>query len=467
MPLEQLQALLVADDRAVLRKLARLLESRGCRVVVAAQFSRAESLLGSVRPDLLIVDSEIGDQPLRKLCERATIDLEAGPAPVVMALVPRSDHARVTAALSAGADDVLQKPLVPGEVMARIRAAARLREQLWRRQAQLGECETLGCLPAPAWRALVAEVARQRTGCGACALVHIDHFEHYAASHGRLRIAHLYLAIADQLQAAGGEGVVWGELEERTLAALLTSSDEVAALSWAERLRAALANHGFTIEGVPFTATVSIGVAGLDHSERVAEEHALGAMNLARLSGGDCVVSAQQWQNELRRQSDEPAWIDSANAWDIMIPHPVALYPDDTAEQAMLLFAQTQLAHIPVVDATGQLLGLLSARSLDHGSRKTNPHVSDSIRFVRAAMTAAPVRFDEETPVREIQSAFAADEASVAVVTRHGRPLGLIYRDSLTAVSKRIVRSAFAARAPFSLDSSYLTTPDPCVAEEV
>src|SRR5262245_24953854 len=129
---ESLHALAFSTDRLLLRRLTALLESLGCRVDQLAHADRALSLLGTAGPDFVIVDGDLPKEKLQAICRNALDELD-GPPPTVLALVDRDDAARVAAALAAGADDVLRKPLVPGEVFARIRAAARLREQQWRR----------------------------------------------------------------------------------------------------------------------------------------------------------------------------------------------------------------------------------------------------------------------------------------------------------------------------------------------
>jgi DNA-binding response OmpR family regulator/predicted transcriptional regulator len=463
---DPLHALAFSADRLLLRRLTSLLESIGCHVSQLAHADRALSLLRLTRPDFVIVDGDLPTEKLQALCRSVVDDLESGPPPALLLVVARDDAARVAAAFAGGADDVLHKPLVPGEVLARIRAATRLREQQWRRHLQLGNSDTLGCLPAPAWRALAAEVARQRTGVGACVAIELDYLQHLAAGHGRLRSVHLKAAAIERLQTAGGDGVVWGELEGGCLAALLTSSDDVAALAWAERVRVALAAEPFELEGITIPVTASIGVAALIASETTAEEQARGALRLAQSSGRDCVVSAKEWQNECRRREDEPAWLESATAWDIMVSHPLALFPEDTVDQALALLAQTQLAHIPVVDGSGKLLGLVSAGNLQNVERKSSAKASGSLRFVRAIMQTVPTHFDEETPARELQSYFASQECPVVVVTRQGRPLGLVYSHALASLEEHLTRSTFAARKPFSLDSEYLTTPEYSIAAE-
>lgn len=470
MPDNALLAAVFSADRTLLRRLSRLLESIGCRVESLATEKGGDWLVAASRPDLVILDSDLSAEVLASICGTAIHDVDAGPPPVILALVANHDLTTINAMLAAGADDILHKPLIVGEVLARLRGAARLREQQWRRHLQLGNSEILGFLPGPAWHALAAEVARQRTGMGACVAIKIDHFEQLAGGHGSVRIADLRAAIVDRLQAAGGEGVVWGQLHGDCLAALLTSSDEVAALTWAEGLRAALVVKPFELDGVFVPITASMGVAPLGNDVQIAEEQARGALKLAQCSGRDCVVSAQEWQNECRRLNDEPSWLDSANAWDIMFPHSLALFAEDTVEQAALLMAQTQLAHIPVVDAAGQLLGLISTSSLHLSERKTSTKASSSrsshsVRFVRGIMQGKPTQFSEETPVRKLQLHFASDPNGVAVITRQGRPLGLVYGHTLASLEERLTRRTFAASGPFTLDSAYLTTPETYTVE--
>lgn len=464
---EPLRALLVSTDRTLLRRLTWLLESLGCVADPVADPERANSLLIAGPPDFLIVDTDLAGDMAQVLCREALDAVDDGPSPVVLALVARRDVAQISAALAAGADDILHKPLVAGEVLARLRTAARIRQQHWHRHLQQGNAETPGCLPTPAWKALAAEVARQVNGSGAVVYVSIDHLSAHSERLSRVGAARLKAAVVERLQASGGDETVWGELEDHCYAALLTSCDEPTALTWAERLRADVEGRPFELENQNFRITISLGVSALGAGDVVAEERARGALRLARSSGHNCVMSATQWEADRQRLDDQPAWLDTANAWDIMLPAPLALYPDDTVEQAAVLLAQTQLGHLPVVDTTGRLVGLLSARSLQPSERKANmPRGSGSIRYVRAVMHPTPVQFEEETPARKIASFFAADPAPVAVVTRHGRPLGIIYSHALATLQEALTRQTFASGKAFSLESDYLMAPEVYALEE-
>jgi DNA-binding response OmpR family regulator/predicted transcriptional regulator len=465
---EPFQALLVSTDRPLLRRLSGLLESIGCNTDSIAEPQQARSLVEATRPDFLLVDTDLPGDVSQALCRAATDVGDATLPAVVLALVARRESARIPEILAAGADDILHKPLVPGEVLARVRAAARLREQQGRRYFQQGNAQTPGCLPSPAWRALAGEVARQAAGSGACVLMTIDHFRQHAALLSRMGAVQLQSLVIERLQAAGGEGVVWGELEDDCFGALLTSSDDVAALSWAERLRVAVADRPFPWLDQAFHVTMSMGVAPLAGNEALAEQRARGALRLAQSSGHNYVASAAEWDHDQKRQADQPSWMESATAWDIMLPAPLALYPDDTLEQAALLLAQTQFSHLPVADDNGRLVGLVSARSVNLSERKTDSaRKSASIRFVRAIMQATPAQCEDDEPVRKLASFFASEPTPVVVVTRQGKPLGLIHNHALSGMLECLSQRTFSAgRRSFSLDSSYLAAPETWVAEE-
>jgi len=49
---------------------------------------------------------------------------------------------------------------------------------------------------------------------------------------------------------------------------------------------------------------------------------------------------------------------------DVMTPHPTVIRPDDSLAEAIRLFSQGRRRHLPIVDAKGQVLGMLSVRDI-------------------------------------------------------------------------------------------------------
>lgn len=459
------QVLVVSSDRAVHRTIARLLEAVGCQVDALLDCERLSLLMATSQYDFVVVDGDLPEDQALKICRRLTEGEEDSPSPIVLFLVSGKNTALVALALSAGADDILHKPLNTGEVLARFRAASRLREQQRRRLLQHGRSDTPGFLPGAAWRALAKEVASQASG-GAMVLLAFDHFANQVSLIGKDGGQRLWWMACERLQLLSCETTVWGELGGGILAALQPHADEVAAIAWAEQIRSAMAEKPFDLEGRSIRLSPSIGVSDLGNKECMAEDRARGALEFARRSGGNCAVPAMEWERERRRLGDQASWMECSSAWDIMLPCPLSLHSQDTVDQAAVLLSQTQLAHVPVVDATGRLLGLVSARSVQHGGKKQPVRGTGSIRFVRAVMIASPPEFSEDTSVKKVAEFFAGDPSPVAVVTRQGRPLGLIYSHALAALEERLSRRSFEPLVPFSLDTDYLVTCEPAAVED-
>lgn len=118
------RVLLVDDDKAIIDNLAPLLERAGFDVSVAADGKAALDQVATSPPDLIVLDVLMpklnGREVLRHL--RRTGDW----TPVI--LLTRVGNATERAmALEEGADDYLNKPFDPYELIARIRAVLRRR----------------------------------------------------------------------------------------------------------------------------------------------------------------------------------------------------------------------------------------------------------------------------------------------------------------------------------------------------
>jgi two-component system KDP operon response regulator KdpE len=113
--------LLVEDDDATRRSLARNLEAHGYRVLEARDAAGARTAWGAARPDLVLLDLGLPDADggslLRRIRREAT-------TPVIV-LTARDAEREKIAALDAGADDYVTKPFAMGELHARVRALLR------------------------------------------------------------------------------------------------------------------------------------------------------------------------------------------------------------------------------------------------------------------------------------------------------------------------------------------------------
>jgi len=116
------RVLLVDDESAITANLAPVLERAGLSVAVASEGAQALRMVPEVRPDLLILDILMprmdGREVLRSL-------RRAGNWTPVILLTQVGDSAERAMALEEGADDYLNKPFDPHELVARIRAVLR------------------------------------------------------------------------------------------------------------------------------------------------------------------------------------------------------------------------------------------------------------------------------------------------------------------------------------------------------
>jgi DNA-binding response OmpR family regulator len=114
--------LLVDDDVALVERLATLLSELGHTVVRANRVQHAELLLAEQRPDMLVLDPDIGNGDGWLLIRQAV------PQTSVILISGQGLEEDVIRALDAGVSDVVPKPFRTGELLARIRA--RLRERV-------------------------------------------------------------------------------------------------------------------------------------------------------------------------------------------------------------------------------------------------------------------------------------------------------------------------------------------------
>jgi two-component system KDP operon response regulator KdpE len=113
--------LVVEDDPQVAKLVASVLSSRGYEVRSARAAHSALSSIAARRPALIITDLEMPDVDGIELCRTVR---ETSNVPIIV-MSGNSDAGSEVAALDAGADDYLVKPLVVEKLLARVRVALR------------------------------------------------------------------------------------------------------------------------------------------------------------------------------------------------------------------------------------------------------------------------------------------------------------------------------------------------------
>ncbi|MGC5628420.1 MtrAB system response regulator MtrA [Georgenia sp. Z1344] len=118
--------LVVDDDVALAEMIGIVMQSEGFDVVHVADGAAAPETFRQTHPDIVLLDLMLPGLDGIQICRiiRAESDV-----PIVM-LTARSDTLDVVAGLEAGADDYVQKPFKPKELVARIRARLRRQEDV-------------------------------------------------------------------------------------------------------------------------------------------------------------------------------------------------------------------------------------------------------------------------------------------------------------------------------------------------
>ena len=116
------KVLLADDESAITTNLAPFLERAGFTVAVAADGAEALSQVASFAPDLIILDVLMPKLDGREVLRRLR---RAGNWTPVVLLTQVGESTERAMALEEGADDYLNKPFDPHELVARIRAVLR------------------------------------------------------------------------------------------------------------------------------------------------------------------------------------------------------------------------------------------------------------------------------------------------------------------------------------------------------
>ncbi|MDX1688895.1 MAG: response regulator transcription factor [Candidatus Promineifilaceae bacterium] len=116
------QTILVVDDEANIRELARLyLEKEGYTVVTATDGEQALAQARQDPPALMVLDLMLPKMDGRDVCRQIRADSDL---PIIM-LTARDEDVDKIVGLELGADDYVTKPFNPRELVARVRAVLR------------------------------------------------------------------------------------------------------------------------------------------------------------------------------------------------------------------------------------------------------------------------------------------------------------------------------------------------------
>ena len=233
---KQCTAIVADDDSAATKVIKVALDQLRCDVRTARTASEVLSTVRARSCGLVVVTAQLPGLDAPQLVRELHGET---PRPRIIMLVDRHDVDTVTAALATGADDALAKPLIPAEVVTRLRNARDIvtlehsRRYLEGEGALLAEITTRSSLHG--WRYLRAqlgnELVRARRFAHSLSLVLVE----VGGADGSDRdLRSCYHLLADAFRAR----VDWmARHDERTLALVLPETGFAGAMRAAERMR--------------------------------------------------------------------------------------------------------------------------------------------------------------------------------------------------------------------------------------
>lgn len=127
--------LVVDDDVALSEMIGIMLHAEGFEVADCADGAQALDVFHASAPDLVLLDLMLPNVYGIEICRQIRRESDV---PIVM-LTARSDTTDVVSGLEAGADDYVPKPFKPKELVARVRARLRGRDDSGEELVRLGD----------------------------------------------------------------------------------------------------------------------------------------------------------------------------------------------------------------------------------------------------------------------------------------------------------------------------------------
>jgi DNA-binding response OmpR family regulator len=122
--------LVIDDDLGTLKVLSNVLERKGFAVLQEQEALAVLDVLAETTPDLLIVDIAMPGMNGIELCRSIRARPETARTPVLTLSAPQ-DPQSAEESLRAGADDHLPKPVLPHDLLAKVRVLLGLAEEVF------------------------------------------------------------------------------------------------------------------------------------------------------------------------------------------------------------------------------------------------------------------------------------------------------------------------------------------------
>jgi CBS domain-containing protein len=112
----------------------------------------------------------------------------------------------------------------------------------------------------------------------------------------------------------------------------------------------------------------------------------------------------------------------------VMEPKPITVRPESTIKEALEVLIDKKISGLPVTDADGVILGILSEKDL------LKVFYEPYARTVGSVMTRAPTRVSVDAPLVDVFDCLMAEDFRRVLIHDDGKLVGLISRADLMPV---------------------------------
>lgn len=275
-----LQVLVAEDDGATRRLVGALLTAAGHEVLLAASGEEAWEVYQQSGADVLVTDWLMPGLDGPELCRRVR-EKPVGEYTYIVMLTALGGPEHALAAMEAGADDHLSKPLHPLALQARLVAAARVtalhdelaayRSRLWQLHLESATAARTDPLTGLGNRLRLTEDLDQRSAQVGrygyrfwVAVFDLDHFKAYNDRYGHQAGDEVLRAVAEAVMRTSRRGDAYYRYGGEEFLGVLPELSPATAGLVGERLRRAVENLAIPHAGnPPGVVTASIGLAPL------------------------------------------------------------------------------------------------------------------------------------------------------------------------------------------------------------
>lgn len=281
---ETRSVVLVEDDELVRRYVSVRLRREGYQVHEANNGLEALEIIKHVRPDFVITDWEMPEMDGAMLCRHIRAKSFQNYVYIVM-MTAHTESIDLVEGLESGADDFISKPIVPRELVARLRTGERIHRLEARLRFEMSHDPLTSVLNRRAFEdVLHREVTRSRRyKCKlACIMFGLDGFKQINEEYGHLAGDFTLKMVAARFKSGLRATDYFCRYAQDQFVLLLPETDLAGAEILAQRLAEKLVGQKVEFDGHHIGVTACFGVAELD-MEQCEEDQLIGYTENAML----------------------------------------------------------------------------------------------------------------------------------------------------------------------------------------